>query len=168
MVNYSKILPITRENLHSKSISVLKEVYHTLSEKDGSNLNRQQLEDYVYKELNSPIIKVNNMTTDTKSKKETFTPKDIAKEHKISPIALRKILRKNFKKPEGGNWNLSSSDVEKLLKLYDEERKRAAESKSHNIERLKAAREAKKVAQAAKGAPVKTTDKAPSEKPAKK
>ena len=162
MVNNSNklILPVTREAVHSKPLAILQKVYHTLYSKDAINLTRKQLEDYVYEGLNAPLIteKVNNMT---ETKKETFTPKEIAKEHKISPIALRKILRKNFKKPEGGNWSLSASDVEKLLKLYQEERERAAESKSHNIERLKAAREAKKAAQAAKEAPAK-------EAPAKK
>ena len=162
MVNTSNKLklPVTREDLHSKPITILQKVYHTLYSKDGTNLTQKQLEDYVYEGLNTPLTdtKVNKMT---ENKKETFTPKEIAKEHKISPIALRKILRKNFKKPEGGNWNLSTSDVEKLLKLYQEERERAAESKSHNIERLKAAREAKKAAQAAKEAPAK-------EAPAKK
>ena len=163
MVNHSKTPPITRELLHTKLLSELREAYHTLSEQDGTNLTRQQLEDYIYRELNPQLfIKVNNTMTE----KNTFTPKEIAKEHKISPIALRKILRKNFKKPEGGNWSLSASDVEKLLKLYQEERERAAESKSHNIERLKAAREAKKAAQAAKEAPAKKAS--PAKKPAAK
>lgn len=147
MVNQTKTKtpPITRELLQAKTLTELRKAYHTLSDENGNNLTRQQLEDYIYKELNPQLfIKVNNKMTE----KTTFTPKDIAKEHGISPTALRRILRKNFKKPEGGNWALSTAEVEKLLKLYKEERERAAESKSHNIERLKAAREAKKAAQA--------------------
>lgn len=163
MVNHTKTPPITRELLRGKTLAELRKAYHTLSDENGNNLTRQQLEDYIYKELNPQLfIKVNKNMTE----KTTFTPKDIAKEHGISPVSLRKILRKNFKKPAEGNWNLSTQDVEKLLKLYKEERERAAESKSHNIERLKAAREAKKAAQATK-APAATTKAAKTTKAVK-
>ena len=163
MMNHSKTPSITRELLQAKPLSELRKAYHTLSDKNGNDLSRQQLEDYIYKELNPQLFtKVNNKMTE----KTTFTPKEIAKQHGISPTALRRVLRKNFKKPEGGNWGLSAPEVEKLLKLYKEERERAAESRSHNIERLKAAREAKKAAQANK-APAKAPA-AKTAKPAKK
>lgn len=166
MVNQTKSKtgtpPITWELLHAKPLPELRKAYHTLSDKDGNNLSRQQLEDFIYRELNPQLFKkVNTKMTE----KTTFTPKEIAKQHGISPTALRRILRKNFKKPEGGNWSLPASDVDKLLKLYKEEKARAAESRSHNIERLKAAREAKKAAQAK--APATATTKAPAKAPAK-
>lgn len=156
MVNQSKTQPITLELLHAKPLSELRKAYHTLSAlENGDKLTRQQLEDYIYKKLNPELFttKVKNNMTENK----TYTPKEIAKEKGISPTALRKLLRKNFKKPAEGNWKLSTDDVEKLLKLYKEDRERAAESKSHNIERLKAAREAKKAAQAKAATTTKTS-----------
>ena len=163
MVNIKKSTtpPITWELLQAKPLAELRKAYHTLSDENGDNLNRQQLMDYIYKKLNPEITyKVKNNMTENKM----YTPKEIAKEKGISPVALRKILRGNFKKPAEGGWKLSSADVEKLLKLYKEDRERAAESKSHNIERLKAAREAKKAAATTAAKPVATKTAAKTKK----
>ena len=130
MVN--KTQPITRELLKSKTLTELRRVYHTLSDKDGSKLNREQLEDYIYLEMNPTIKKVTQMTD-----KKTFTPNEIAKAHGISPSAVRKIVRGLFKKPAGEQWQLSEADVAKVLQVRKENLAKAAENRSHSIERLK-------------------------------
>lgn len=149
--------PITRELLATKTLAELRRVYHTLSDKDGSKLNRDELEEYIYLEMNPTIKKVKTMTD-----KKTYTPNEIAKAHGISPVSVRKIVRSLFKKPEGEQWALTEDQVAKILQVRKENAAKAAENRAHSVERLKEWRAAHP--KEAKKAPTKEADKAAPDK----
>lgn len=166
--------PFSENFLMTRSFEQLSEAYHTLTSQECSIKNKEELVKEIVKLTQTE--KVNNMTETKKEKKVVkakavkepindgkLSPKEVANELGIEATAVRKILRKLYKKPEDGNWRISKDQINEIEEAHEAYLKQVAKNKEERLAKMKASREKAKSEKAPVAAKKASTKKAKSE-----